>query len=167
MKRNVNPTRVQSGWIKRHKLSERVLHRPRTNCPWEVSHKVAPSSQVMAGKSGKKAGMVSTALGSRGLGLLRIQEAFKGTANLVIKGEEDVKVEAVRPHWWPREWFLEAAPHFESGFLLGYIKRLTWDAVSEENGTEDDPPYVYLCTETLKKRGLPEMVLRPRIIVGP
>ncbi|KAL4570879.1 hypothetical protein LXL04_026542 [Taraxacum kok-saghyz] len=81
----------------------------------EVSQKVAPSSEVMAVKSGKKAGMVTTALGSRGFGLLRIEEAFKGSGNLVIKGEEDVKVEAVRPQWWPREWFLEHEPHQAAG----------------------------------------------------
>ncbi|KAI3710971.1 hypothetical protein L2E82_40771 [Cichorium intybus] len=81
----------------------------------EVSQKVAPNSEVMAVKSGKKAGMVTTAVGSRGLGLLRLEEAFKGSENLVIKGEEDVRVEAVRPEWWPREWFLEHEPHQAAG----------------------------------------------------
>lgn len=81
----------------------------------EVSQKVAPSSEVVAMKSGKKAGMVTTALGCRGLGLLRLEEAFKGPGNLVIKGEEDVKVEVVRPEWWPREWFLEHEPHQAAG----------------------------------------------------
>lgn len=81
----------------------------------EVTEKVAPSSEVMTMKSGKKAGMVTTALGSRGLGLLRVEEAFKGPGNLVIKGEEDVKVEAIRPDWWPREWFLEHEPHQAAG----------------------------------------------------
>ncbi|KAL7610200.1 hypothetical protein Lser_V15G09744 [Lactuca serriola] len=75
----------------------------------EVVQKVAPSSEVMGMKSGKKVGTVTTAVGSRGLGLIRLEEAFKGSGNLVVKGEEeeDVKVEVVRPEWWPREWFLE------------------------------------------------------------
>ncbi|KAI3727521.1 hypothetical protein L6452_16137 [Arctium lappa] len=81
----------------------------------EVEQTVAPSSEVIALKSGKKAGTVTTALGSRGLGLLRLEEAFKGSGNLVIKGQEDMKVEPVRPEWWPTEWFLEHEPHQAAG----------------------------------------------------
>ncbi|KVH92707.1 Glycine cleavage T-protein, C-terminal barrel [Cynara cardunculus var. scolymus] len=77
--------------------------------------KVAPSSEVIASKSGKKVGIVTTVLGSRGLGLLRLNEAFKGPGNLVIKGQEDVKVEPIRPEWWPTEWFLEHEPHQAAG----------------------------------------------------
>lgn len=73
----------------------------------EVEQKVAPKSEVTASASGKKVGIVTTALGSRGLGLLRLEEAFKGSRCLSIQGHEDVKVEAVRPDWWPHEWFLE------------------------------------------------------------
>ncbi|KAI3787919.1 hypothetical protein L2E82_00431 [Cichorium intybus] len=49
----------------------------------KVSQKVSPNSEVMAVKSGKKERMVTTALGSRGLGLLRLEEAFKGSGNLI------------------------------------------------------------------------------------
>lgn len=73
----------------------------------EVEQKVAPKSEVIVSSSGKKAGIVTTALGSRGLGLLRLEEAFKGSRTLAIQGQEEVKVEAIRPEWWPREWFLE------------------------------------------------------------
>ncbi|KAJ9549949.1 hypothetical protein OSB04_022492 [Centaurea solstitialis] len=81
----------------------------------EVEQKVAPSSEVIASKSGKKAGTVTTALGSRGLGVIRLEEAFKGPENLVIKGQEDVKVEPIRPDWWPTEWFLEHESHQAAG----------------------------------------------------
>ncbi|KAG8374788.1 hypothetical protein BUALT_Bualt10G0032100 [Buddleja alternifolia] len=73
----------------------------------EVEQKVAPGSEVIDAASQKKAGTVTTALGSRGLGLLRLDEAFKGTNSLKIKGEEDVYVETIRPEWWPSEWFLD------------------------------------------------------------
>lgn len=73
----------------------------------EVEQKVAPGSVVVDGSSGKKVGAVTTALGSRGLGLLRLEEAFKGPNALAIQGNEDVKVVAVRPNWWPAEWFLD------------------------------------------------------------
>ncbi|KAI3501309.1 hypothetical protein L1887_29174 [Cichorium endivia] len=50
----------------------------------EVSQKVAPNSKVMVVKSGKKAGMVTTALRSRGLRLLRLEEAFKGPSSYFL-----------------------------------------------------------------------------------
>ncbi|KAK6137678.1 hypothetical protein DH2020_028604 [Rehmannia glutinosa] len=73
----------------------------------EVEQKVSPGSELIDTASQKKAGTVTTALGSRGLGLLRLEEAFKGTGSLTIKGQEDVKVETIRPKWWPSEWFLD------------------------------------------------------------
>ncbi|KAM7491270.1 hypothetical protein LguiA_034191 [Lonicera macranthoides] len=77
----------------------------------EVEQRIAPGYEVIVGATGKKAGIVNTALGSRGLGLLRLEEAFKGTGNLSIKGQEDVKVEAIRPKWWPSEWDLAHQQH--------------------------------------------------------
>nr|XP_043606362.1 putative transferase At4g12130, mitochondrial [Erigeron canadensis] len=81
----------------------------------EIEQKVAPSSEVLALKSGKKAGTVTTAMGSCGLGLLRLEEALKGSGNLVINGQEDVKVEAIRPEWWPTEWYSEHEPRQAAG----------------------------------------------------
>ncbi|KAG8383838.1 hypothetical protein BUALT_Bualt04G0055400 [Buddleja alternifolia] len=75
--------------------------------PKEVEQKVAPGSEVIDATSQKKAGTVTTALGSHGLGFLRLDEAFKGTNSLKIKGEEDVYVETIRPECWPSEWFLD------------------------------------------------------------
>ncbi|KAH9620250.1 hypothetical protein KSS87_021545 [Heliosperma pusillum] len=71
----------------------------------EVEQKVAPGSTVVDPSSGKKIGTVTTALGSRGLGLLRLEEAFKKSGELAIQGCEDVKVESIKPKWWPAEWF--------------------------------------------------------------
>ncbi|XP_059292346.1 putative transferase At4g12130, mitochondrial [Lycium ferocissimum] len=68
----------------------------------EVEQKVAPKSEVIDASSGKKAGTVTTALGSCGLGLLRLDEAFKGS--LTIRGLDNVKVQAIKPGWWPAEW---------------------------------------------------------------
>jgi hypothetical protein len=70
----------------------------------EVIDKVIPGSEVVNTGSGKKAGLVTTALGYRGLGLLRMEEAFKGSTALSIQGEEDVKVVASKPDWWPSDW---------------------------------------------------------------
>ncbi|PIN05732.1 Transcription factor, component of CCR4 transcriptional complex [Handroanthus impetiginosus] len=72
----------------------------------ELVQKVSPGSEVINAKS-KKAGTVTTAVGSRGLGLIRLDDAFKGMGSLTITGQEDVKVETIRPKWWPSEWFLD------------------------------------------------------------
>ncbi|KAJ7952449.1 Glycine cleavage T-protein aminomethyltransferase [Quillaja saponaria] len=72
-----------------------------------LEQKVAPGSEVINPASGKKAGTVTTALGCQGLGLLRLDEALKGTSALTIQGQENVKVDVVIPDWWPSEWFEE------------------------------------------------------------
>ncbi|KAA3460214.1 Glycine cleavage T-protein family [Gossypium australe] len=69
----------------------------------EVEGKVTPGSEVIKTASGKKLGSVTTALGFRGMGVLRLDDAFKDT--LTIQGQEDIKVMAIRPDWWPAEWF--------------------------------------------------------------
>lgn len=73
----------------------------------EVEQEVAPKSEVTNASTGKKVGTVTTALGSRGLGLLRLEETFKGGGSLAIQGNKYVKVEAITPKWWPSEWFVE------------------------------------------------------------
>lgn len=47
---------------------------------------------------------MNTALGCCGLGLLRMEAAFRSSGNLSIEGQDSVKVEAGRPKWWPSEW---------------------------------------------------------------
>ncbi|CAH9103556.1 unnamed protein product [Cuscuta europaea] len=64
--------------------------------------RVTPGSSVIDAQSRKKTGTVTTALGCRGLGLLRLEDAFNG--NLAIQNHEDVKVQTFRPKWWPSEW---------------------------------------------------------------
>ncbi|XP_022737048.1 putative transferase At4g12130, mitochondrial [Durio zibethinus] len=71
----------------------------------EVEGRVAPGSEVINPASNKKAGSVTTALGFCGTGVLRLDEAFKGSNSLIIQGQEDIKVETIRPDWWPSEWF--------------------------------------------------------------
>lgn len=76
-------------------------------CCSEMEQNVAPGSEVMDTASHKKVGSVTTALGCQGLGLLRLEDALKGSGTLSIQGQENVKVEAIRPDWWPADWFLE------------------------------------------------------------
>ncbi|GJN01023.1 hypothetical protein PR202_ga18256 [Eleusine coracana subsp. coracana] len=69
----------------------------------ELEQAVAPGSEVVDKASGKKIGTVSTALGSRGMGLLRL-EALKLNSSLRISGKSNVSVKPIKPDWWPAEW---------------------------------------------------------------
>lgn len=62
---------------------------------------MSPSAEVVDKRTGKKVGKVTTVLGPRGLGLVRLDFA---KAKLHIENQDDVHVKAVRPKWWPREW---------------------------------------------------------------
>ncbi|CAI9094889.1 OLC1v1030719C1 [Oldenlandia corymbosa var. corymbosa] len=73
----------------------------------EVEGKVVPKLQVIAESSGKKVGIITAALGSRGLGLLCLDAAFKEQGSLSIQGQENVKVKARKPDWWPSWWLAE------------------------------------------------------------
>ncbi|CAI8597706.1 unnamed protein product [Vicia faba] len=77
----------------------------------EVVNKIIPGSVVINTASGKKAGLVTTAMGCRGLGLLRLEEALKGSAALSIQGQEGVKVVASKPDWWPSDWVQDLQQH--------------------------------------------------------
>ncbi|CAA6656231.1 unnamed protein product [Spirodela intermedia] len=69
----------------------------------EVEKEIASGSDIMDAASDKKAGTVGIVFGSRGMGLLRLEEAFK-SPSLTIKGQEGVEVKVIRPGWWPPEW---------------------------------------------------------------
>ena len=90
---------------------ESLWSRMQQICNWllviaEVNKKIASGAEVVESGSGKKVGTVSTALGSRGMGVMRVEEAFRASGELsVSSGSEEVKVEAIRPTWWPAEWF--------------------------------------------------------------
>ncbi|KAF4367814.1 hypothetical protein CsatB_003860 [Cannabis sativa] len=73
----------------------------------QLEQKISPGSEVVDTETGKKVGAITTVIGCRGLGVLRLEEAFKRSSALTIQGQEDVKVEATRPEWWPAEWFQE------------------------------------------------------------
>ncbi|GAB2224562.1 hypothetical protein Droror1_Dr00005324 [Drosera rotundifolia] len=73
----------------------------------EQETRIFPGSTVVDLISGKKVGTVTAALGSRGVALLRLEEAFKEPGTLAIEGNKDLKVDVVRPDWWPAEWFPE------------------------------------------------------------
>uniref|UniRef100_A0A0A9AJZ0 CAF17 C-terminal domain-containing protein n=2 Tax=Arundo donax TaxID=35708 RepID=A0A0A9AJZ0_ARUDO len=70
----------------------------------ELEQAVAPGSEVVDEASGKKIGTVNTALGSRGMGLLRLEEALKQNSSLRISDNRDVRVKAIKPDWWLAEW---------------------------------------------------------------
>lgn len=70
----------------------------------EAQQSVTPGAEVVNKISGKKVGKVTTVLGPRGLGLVRLDSA---KAQLVIEKQDDVYVQAVRPKWWPSEWGCE------------------------------------------------------------
>ncbi|CAN8246397.1 unnamed protein product [Cochlearia groenlandica] len=71
----------------------------------EVSEEVAAGAEVVEPGTGKKIGTVSTAIGSRGMGVMRVEEALRASPELTVKGSDEVKVEAIRPSWWPTQWF--------------------------------------------------------------
>ncbi|KAH0456831.1 hypothetical protein IEQ34_014738 [Dendrobium chrysotoxum] len=70
----------------------------------ELAQEVSPGSEVVDKHSKKKVGTVNTALGSRGMGLLKLEAALKQPSTLAIKDKTDVRVKAFRPEWWPSEW---------------------------------------------------------------
>lgn len=72
----------------------------------EVEEGTSPSSEIVDDESGRKVGEAIKVLGSRGIGILKIEEAFKPAAQLSLKDRGDVKIKVVRPDWWPAEWIL-------------------------------------------------------------
>ncbi|KAJ4954614.1 hypothetical protein NE237_011397 [Protea cynaroides] len=64
-----------------------------------------PGSKIVISESNKKVGTVTAALGCRGLGLLKLEEAFKGSGRLIVETQDNVHVKVIRPEWWPDEWF--------------------------------------------------------------
>ncbi|VFQ88730.1 unnamed protein product [Cuscuta campestris] len=94
------------GVIRKRLLPLRFLDRDGN----EVEMRVAAGSCVIDAQSGKKAGTVTTALGSRGFGLLRLEYVLTGSGNLAIQDHEDVQVHAVVPKWWPSEWVADHQP---------------------------------------------------------
>lgn len=65
----------------------------------------------MVNAASNKVGIVTAALGCRGMGLLRLAEVFKDSSGLSIIGQENVKVKAIQPEWWPAEWVSNHGQH--------------------------------------------------------
>lgn len=70
----------------------------------EAQEAVTPGAEVVDKKTGKKVGKVTTVLGPRGLGLVRLESVREGNDQLHIENQDDILVKAVRPKWWPRAW---------------------------------------------------------------
>ncbi|XP_043718279.1 putative transferase At4g12130, mitochondrial [Telopea speciosissima] len=72
-----------------------------------ISEKVdsVPGSNIVFSDTKKKVGTVTAALGCEGLGLLKLEETFKGSGKLIVETQENVHVKVIRPEWWPAEWF--------------------------------------------------------------
>ncbi|XP_078448035.1 glycine cleavage T-protein family [Wolffia australiana] len=69
----------------------------------EVEKAVDSGAEVIDAASEKKVGEVGVALGSRGMGLFRLEETLK-SSGLAIKGKDDLEIRVIRPDWWPPEW---------------------------------------------------------------
>ncbi|GLT78342.1 hypothetical protein SLA2020_498810 [Shorea laevis] len=76
----------------------------------EVEEKVVPGSEVIDSVSGKKVGTATMAFGCGGMGVLRLDEVFKA-GSLIIQGREDVKIDTIRPEWWPSDWYQDHQQH--------------------------------------------------------
>ncbi|KAG0473125.1 hypothetical protein HPP92_014982 [Vanilla planifolia] len=70
----------------------------------DICQGVSPSSEIVDSVTNKKVGIVNIALGCRGMGLLKLEEALKQPSTLVIKERTNVRVRALKPEWWPMEW---------------------------------------------------------------
>ncbi|KAG2264828.1 hypothetical protein Bca52824_071907 [Brassica carinata] len=90
----------------------------------EVNQKIAAGAEVVESGTGKKIGAISTALGSRGMGVMRVEEGFKASTELIVNGSEDVKVEVIRPTWWPVEWFQQDQSGLTWGDPTTVVNRL-------------------------------------------
>lgn len=70
----------------------------------EVQQMAGPGAEIIDTTTQKKVGDVTTVLGSRGLGVIRLEAAHRGAAQLVVKGLNGVHVKLYRPKWWPADW---------------------------------------------------------------
>lgn len=77
----------------------------------DAENVVAPKSAVIESGSQRKVGTVTSAVGSHGLGLLRLEEAFRNPGSLTIQDQKDVKVEFSVPDWWPTNWYADYHQH--------------------------------------------------------
>ncbi|MCO5561920.1 hypothetical protein L7F22_015545 [Adiantum nelumboides] len=77
----------------------------------DVKHDVVPGAEILDSTTQKKVGDITTVLGSRGLGLIRLEAVLKNAAPLIVKDRSGVHVQAYRPKWWPADWCPEDLQH--------------------------------------------------------
>ncbi|XP_024545475.1 putative transferase At4g12130, mitochondrial [Selaginella moellendorffii] len=71
----------------------------------EMREGVARGTEIVDGETGKKVGSVITALGSRGLAMVRLEAAAKDRLKLQsVDGGCGASVKPIRPKWWPSQW---------------------------------------------------------------
>ena len=70
----------------------------------ELQQAVAQGVEIIDKEGQKKIGDVTTVLGSKGLGVIRLEAAKKDASQLVVKDASDVHVKLHIPKWWPENW---------------------------------------------------------------
>ncbi|KAI5080477.1 hypothetical protein GOP47_0003660 [Adiantum capillus-veneris] len=77
----------------------------------DTEHNVVPGAEIFDSTTQKKVGDVTTVLGSRGLGLIRLEAVLKDAIPLVVQDSSGIHVKAYRPKWWPPDWCPEDLRH--------------------------------------------------------
>ncbi|MCO5609242.1 hypothetical protein L7F22_063466 [Adiantum nelumboides] len=62
----------------------------------DVKHDVVPGAEILDSTTQKKVGDITTVLGSRGLGLIRLEAVLRNAAPLVVKDRSGVHVQAYK-----------------------------------------------------------------------
>lgn len=70
----------------------------------DVERKVVPGAEILDSTTQKKVGDVTTVVGSRGLGLIRLEAALKDANQLAVKDVSGAHVKVYVPKWWPADW---------------------------------------------------------------
>eukprot|EP00250_Pteridium_aquilinum_P005094 c1523_g1_i1 orf=186-1427(+) len=70
----------------------------------DVEQVVMPGAEIFDSTTQKKVGDVTTVVGSRGLGLIRLEAALKDASQLAVKDTSGVRVRIYKPKWWPADW---------------------------------------------------------------
>lgn len=67
----------------------------------DVEQMVVPGAEILDAATQKKVGDVMTVLGSKGLGLIRLEATCKDATQLTVKDTSRVHVKVNKPKWWP------------------------------------------------------------------
>ncbi|KAH7421088.1 hypothetical protein KP509_13G040000 [Ceratopteris richardii] len=61
-------------------------------------------AEILDIRNGKKVGDVTTVVGSRGLGMIRLEAAHMDMSQLAVKDVTGFHVKLFKPTWWPANW---------------------------------------------------------------